>query len=422
LAVVTPHHRGPLRLRLVELELAVAHLVAALDRAPGNMVRALHVHERRLRRSRWAARHRAATPAPTAPTALTAALGELAQAAAALGDAVGAADEWTPPAPAASLPPGPLAWRVATRVTLASALAMAGGMALSPERWFWAVITTYVVFLGVRSRGDTAVKGAQRLAGTLLGLLGGLGLASLAGHAVAVQTVLLLLAVFGMYYLFLVSYTLAMFCVTLLLGLLYDLMGASLEPLLVLRLEETAVGTAAALLVAIFVLPVRTRDQVTMSGRAVLASLADVVRSSREFGAEPSAGSPLVALRRLDRQVADFRLALVPLTVGRTLLRRTALERPVPELLECVHWARVLAVAAERGSGPADREATAAQARRIEARLAQLAATSAAGAGAMAAPPAEGALTPLDRLDFAVTLLSERLALLASEGFVLLEG
>jgi uncharacterized membrane protein YccC len=45
------------------------------------------------------------------------------------------------------------------------------GHSLSPERWFWAVITTFVVFLGTRSRADTVYRGAQRLVGTLAGAL-----------------------------------------------------------------------------------------------------------------------------------------------------------------------------------------------------------------------------------------------------------
>ncbi|MEJ1976746.1 MAG: hypothetical protein WDN49_12150 [Acetobacteraceae bacterium] len=59
------------------------------------------------------------------------------------------------------LPPGPLAWRAAAQVTLASAVAMAGGLALSPNRWFWAVITAYVVFLGARSRGDAIYRASS---------------------------------------------------------------------------------------------------------------------------------------------------------------------------------------------------------------------------------------------------------------------
>ena len=76
----------------------------------------------------------------------------------------------------------------------------------------------------------------------MLGLVGGLTLASLLAGDTIVLLVALLAAVFGMYYFFIVSYTIGIFCVTVFLGLLYSLLGASLEPLLVLRLEETAIG------------------------------------------------------------------------------------------------------------------------------------------------------------------------------------
>ncbi|MEJ1976745.1 MAG: FUSC family protein [Acetobacteraceae bacterium] len=115
----------------------------------------------------------------------------------------------------------------------------------------------------------------------MAGLVGGVALAFLLdGHA-TLETGVIVIAVFGMYYLFTTSYTLSMFCVTILLGLLYGLLGADLEPLLMLRLEETAVGAVAAVLVAAFVLPARTRDQVRRSGATVLSALAEAVRSSR---------------------------------------------------------------------------------------------------------------------------------------------
>ncbi len=406
LAMVNPSGRGPVRLRLIELELAVARLIEATA-APGTpYARFLRLHERRLRFGRWA-------PPATSPTARHPAFADLAHAAASLGDAAAAVVSFRPALPPA-LPPGPLAWRVALRVTVASALAMAGGMALSDQRWFWAVITTYVVFLGGRSRGDTMVKGSQRLAGTVLGLVGGLVLATLIGSNPVLLTAGLLLAVFGMFYFFLVSYTVGIFCVTVLLGLLYSAMGASLEPLLMLRMEETAIGTAAAIVVALLVLPVRTRVQVTQSGHAVLACVAEVVRTSRLAAAGDPNAAPLTAMRKLDRQVADLRLALLPLTVGRTLLRRSALERPVPALLDCVHWARVLAVTTEQHAGGGFAQE---QAARIEARLAQLASDPRALPAALA--PATATPTALDRLDSAVTVLAERLAIRAHDGFAL---
>jgi uncharacterized membrane protein YccC len=373
----------------------------------------LNIHARRLRQNRWTMRH--AQLGAAAVSSAEADLENIARAAAALGRAAADMPLAAAPRPPPPSPPGPLAWRVALRVTLASAIAMAGGMALSSERWFWAVITTYVVFLGTRSRGDTIYKGVQRLSGTLLGLVAGLTLAVvLEGNRVA-ETTALLAAVFGMYYLFLVSYTLGIFCVTVLLGMVYSLLGASMGSLLVLRLEETAIGAIAAVAVAFFVAPLRTRDQVGQSGKAVLRVLADALSVCREALAGNPGALPVPAMRAVDRQVADLRMALLPLTAGRFMLRRSEPERAVPALLDCVHWARMLAVAAQEPDAVA-----AARAERLERCLRALAAGEQPVVAAPQAEPAESeASAALQSLEQAVAVLAERLAISALHGFEL---
>jgi hypothetical protein len=57
----------------------------------------------------------------------------------------------------------PLAWRPATRAATAAVLSMVGGNLLSPDRWFWAALTAYLLFINVRSRGETVFKGVQRI-------------------------------------------------------------------------------------------------------------------------------------------------------------------------------------------------------------------------------------------------------------------
>jgi uncharacterized membrane protein YccC len=263
-----------------------------------------------------------------------------------------------------------------------------------------------------------------------LGIASGLILTSLlAGHA-ELQVVALLLSIFGLFYLFLVSYTAGIFCVTLMLGLLYGMLGVPTEQLLFLRFEETAIGALAAILVAAFVFPARTRDQVMRSGRNVLTSLVEAVRASRCAMAGLAGAPPLEAMRRVDRQLADLRLALVPLTAGRTLLRRSALERPIPALLECVHWTRVLAAASHDCPQPQHTGPLVSQAAEIEARLARL-----AGLTASEPPSAEPAIAPvestgaspdagdaeipviLDNLSAAVGILAERLQVGTFAGF-----
>ena len=288
---------------------------------------------------------------------------------------------------------------------------MAGGMALSPQRWFWAVITVYVVFLNVRSRGDTIYKGIQRLGGTLLGIISGLVIATTFSGDGIFETITLLLSIFGMYYFFLVSYTVGIFFVTVMLGLLYGMLGAPLETVLTLRLEETAIGAVAAILVAAFVLPNQTRDQVRRSGQAVLTELATVVRISADVLAGRSSETPAFAMRQVDRMVADLKLALAPLVAGRAMLRRSAVARPVSALLDCVHWTRMLAAEVQLSATPPNplyAEALQAAALRLEA----------LGRGEIPGPAAPlGALAEcalgrvVANLDTAITTMAERLAM-----------
>ena len=423
LTLLQPAGGEAVRAALIHLELAAARLTRTLgDAAPGPRHAArLVLHEQRMRRGR----PYAMAPGRLPPGTMLASLVDLGHAVHGLGAAMQSIGlPATAPQPGTAQPPGPLAWRLASRVTLAAALAMAAGMALSPQRWFWAVMTVYVVFLNARSRGDTIYKGLQRLGGTVLGIASGLALATLLAGDAGVQAVALLLSIFGMYYWFLISYTAGIFCVTVMLGLLYGMLGTSLESLLVLRLEETAIGAAAAMLVAAFVLPIRTGDQVLRSGQNVLESLIAAVQSIRHALAGRADAVPLEAMRRVDRQMADLRLALAPLTAGRLLLRRGALEGAAPALLECVHWTRVLAAStSQAGAGRPAMPVDAGLIRRaevIEMRLARLATAGLARVDGIQPDAAhaerrrpwvdqDAIEAAMDELDISVAILTEQL-------------
>jgi uncharacterized membrane protein YccC len=399
--------RIDVRLHLFALEQAVARLIALVS---AGTLRDRHWDWLRLagerlhhgRTSRRSSAALASDPVLDTLQALTRAAAGLE--AAASRAVTASADPIAAPPP----PPGPLAWRNAVQVTLASLVAMLGGMALSPQRWFWAVITVYVVFLNTRTRGDTIYKGSHRVAGTLVGLFGGLLVAISIEGSHAAECAIMLTSVFGVFYFYAVSYSVAIFCVTVLLGMVYGLLGTPLEQLLVLRLEETAIGVLAAGLAATFVWPTPTHHQVRLSGLAVLRSLKEVVQACVTPQAGGDASAAIAAVRRLDRQVADLRLALVPLSAGRALLRRGRAERPVTALLACAEAARVLAASAPGTTFPADRAAG------VEARIDALL------TGASAPPPPD---TPADdamgRLDLALAMLAERLATNVVDGFAL---
>jgi hypothetical protein len=410
--------RVDVRLHLFDLEQAVARLIALLAAGgvPERHWARLGVAAERLRWGRTSRRQgagiRGGDPVQATLQALTRASAGLEAAAS---RAVAAA---AVPVAAPVAPHGPLAWHGAVQVTLASLVAMLGGMALSPQRWFWAVITVYVVFLNTRSRGDAIHKGSHRVVGTLVGLFGGLLIAvSIAGNHTA-ECAIMLAAVFGIYYFYAVSYSIAIFCVTVLLGMIYGMLGTPLEQLLVVRLEETAIGVVAAGLAAFFVWPVATRTQVRLSGLSVLRSLHDVVEASVAAMDGGARLAPIEAVRRLDRQIGDLRIATVPLTAGRFIMRRARADRPVTALLACAETARVLAAAATRPEAARNLPALHRQAAAVEARLAAMLAGTKLPAAEMdvADGPAGEALR---RLDLALSMLSERLDANLLDGFAL---
>ena len=412
LAFFEPGTASVVRSRLVEVELWTARLAHHLETAKPDKrwSRRLLLHSRRIARG-----GRYATESSNyQPGTLLGMLVGLGHAVHSLGQAL-EEQRAIRPVPAAAPPKGPLAWRLATRVTLAAGLAMAGGMALSPQRWFWAVITVYVVFLNVRSRGETIYKGIQRLAGTLLGIASGLLIALAFSGDGTLETITLLLSIFGMYYFFLVSYTLGIFFVTVMLGLLYGMLGAPLETVLLLRFEETAIGAAAAIFVAAFILPDSTTKRVRAAGQAVLKALSAALDASARARTGDPQATPALAMRQVDRLVADLRLALAPMTATRALMRRSAIERPVSALLDCVHWTRV--VAAEAMAPPGDALALDPPSLEYASdRLAALARDEPPTSPPPTSAPLDG---PLAQLDRAITTMEQRRSLRAFDTYAI---
>ncbi|MES5820028.1 FUSC family protein [Streptomyces sp. RG80] len=239
--------------------------------------------------------------------------------------------------------------RAAVQVAVGSSLAILGGELLSSHRWYWAVLTCWIVFVNTASTGEILVKGYRRLLGTLLGVVAGIGLAGLVGHHTWTAFAVVLVCVFLMFYTAPLSYTLMSFFVTAALGVLYTLMHTYSLSVLVLRVEETALGAACGVLAAALVLPVRTDRRTNDLLVAVLDRLADVTETAVD---QLSGGPPAELLdlaRDLDQALADLRAATQPLTHPVTPLRaRRDTARYVVALLEtCAYHARSLAATAE---------------------------------------------------------------------------
>ena len=170
-----------------------------------------------------------------------------------------------------------LTTRQAVQAALAAALAIIVGEAISPQRYYWAVIAAFIAFTGASNTGETVQRSVARVAGTLAGLVGAIALAHLTtGHPVATLAGLFV-SIFLAFYLQQLSYAAMIFFITLMLGQMYTLLNTFTDAVLVLRLEETAAGAAIGVAVSIFVLPTGTRATARAARSGFLCHLADLL-------------------------------------------------------------------------------------------------------------------------------------------------
>jgi len=170
-----------------------------------------------------------------------------------------------------------LTTRQAVQVAIAGGLAILLGSELSPTRYYWAVIAAFVAFAGTSTRSETFIKAGNRVLGTLVGLFAAIWLAELTRGSTALVLVVILASVFLGFYLLRVSYAFMIFFITIMVAQLYSVLNEFSDGLLVLRLEETAIGAAVGAVVALFVVPTSTRDTVRAARTNLMSSLSDLL-------------------------------------------------------------------------------------------------------------------------------------------------
>ncbi|WP_034091533.1 FUSC family protein [Streptacidiphilus albus] len=238
--------------------------------------------------------------------------------------------------------------RAAFQVTVGSALAILGGELLSAQRWYWAVLTCWVVFLNTSSTGEILMKGYRRLAGTIGGVVAGIGLAALVGGHTWSAFALVVLCIFGMFFTAPLSYMLMSFFVTTMLGLLYTLLHTYSASVLLLRIEETLLGAVCGLIAAVAILPVRTRRRTDDLLVDVLEKLRGTLEQTVAALSGGRPGDLLDAARELDTALDTLRGSVQPLTHPASPLRsRRRRAGYILGLLEtCAYHARSLAATA----------------------------------------------------------------------------
>jgi uncharacterized membrane protein YccC len=258
--------------------------------------------------------------------------------------------EAEPSVPAAEAPTGlRLTTRQAIQAVIGAGLAILGGELVSTSRWYWAVITAFLVFANTTSRGDILIRGFRRTVGTLLGILAGMVAATL----VSGQNALILILIIGCItlgvYVVQVSYGLMTFFMTMMLALLYSLIGTFTPEVLVLRLEETALGALAGGIAAVLVLPTKTRTIIMEDVAAVLTALRQFVGDATGLLRDADAVDLIDQSREIDKKLADLRKAAEPMThvISPYRNQRSELRHLLAILGSCAFHARDLAANAE---------------------------------------------------------------------------
>lgn len=233
------------------------------------------------------------------------------------------------------------ATRSALQITLATSIAMVLGLMLSRERWFWAVLTAFLVFNNTTSRGDTALRALQRSIGTVLGIAFGMLLAVLVAGHTAVAITLSVASIFLAFYFLQVSYGTMTFFITITLCLVYGMTGALTLDVLELRIGETIIGALTGTLVAFFVFPARTRGVLD----SALLKWFDALRSllNAAFGNGP--GLEIIELsQKLDAAYRDVATAARPLGSSWYIVSRAGhIRQTLAIFMACTYWARVFA-------------------------------------------------------------------------------
>jgi uncharacterized membrane protein YccC len=218
--------------------------------------------------------------------------------------------------------------KAAIQVAVASSAATILGELISPDRWYWAVLTAFLVFTGVSTRGEILTRAGHRIVGTIAGVMAGVLLATLIGHNPPVQIVVLVLCVFCAFYLVTVAYALLTFFVTVLLAMLYGLLGDFSVQVLELRIAETAVGGLVGIASAFFVFSTGTRTTFIEKVDDYLDRMVDLIDAGITSVCTPGGETDLVAeTRRLDNALQSVVTAGKPLQMGPAVRSRRGAQR-----------------------------------------------------------------------------------------------
>ena len=202
--------------------------------------------------------------------------------------------------------------RNAIQIGVAAGVAIALGDLLSPQRFYWAVLAAFITFMGAHNAGEQIRKALFRVAGTVVGIGVGSLLVTAVGHHTSWSIAVILVSLFLGLYLFRVSYAFMAIAITVTVSQLYQQLGEFTNTLLLLRLEETSLGAAVAIIVVMLVLPLHTRQVLRVALREHVVAVGRLVdhATARLTGREDGIDSTL----RSDARAVDAAYQAVVVT------------------------------------------------------------------------------------------------------------
>jgi uncharacterized membrane protein YgaE (UPF0421/DUF939 family) len=215
--------------------------------------------------------------------------------------------------------------RTAVQIGIAVGLSVVVGDVVSGRRFYWAVIAAFVSFTGVNTSMEQVRKAAQRVAGTVVGIVIGSAVAHVDGTSDILAVVAVLVSMFFAIYLIRVSYAFMVIGITVMISQLYEQLGELSNSVLLLRLGETAIGAVIAMATVVVVLPLRMR-------RVLAVALADLLRATSDLVAE--------ALRELAEPGRPGDLATRARAVDLAYQTVVVTARPLRRLGESGRWAQ----------------------------------------------------------------------------------
>jgi uncharacterized membrane protein YccC len=146
-----------------------------------------------------------------------------------------------------------------------------------------------------------------------------------------------------------VTYSLMTFWISTMLALMYGLLGEFTYGLLLLRIEETALGAVIGIAAAVLVLPINTRAKIRGDAHTFFLTLSDLIEDSVAslLGGETT-GSLTETARQLDWDLAQFRATAKPMSAGLAgLAGGSSTRHSLRMLTACDRYARILARSSE---------------------------------------------------------------------------